>query len=99
LLYQGEGNTGKPFLMGLIDTQKLKNDAKKEPLQNNKEPSEEKKEHSSSPLVAARSPLGSSAKNVAKPEMTGFNGHQTDIIEKRTSGKNSEESHRNEVTA
>ena len=38
LLYQGEGDTGKPFLMGLIDVALLRHDANKEPLKTELEP-------------------------------------------------------------
>ena len=38
LLYQGEGASDQPFLMGLIDTNKLQCDAKKKPLKTNNKP-------------------------------------------------------------
>lgn len=39
LLYQGEGGSSQSFLMGLIDTHQLKQDANKEPLKHNNKPS------------------------------------------------------------
>lgn len=58
LLYQGEGDDGDRFLMGLLDVEAVKKygyDKKKEPLKTNKEPS-------SSPRVAAKEPLGSTGR-------------------------------------
>lgn len=52
LLYQGEGQGGDAFLLGLIDVEKLGYDQKKEPLKPNKEPQ-------SRPRVAVKSPTGS----------------------------------------
>lgn len=58
LLYQGEGEDGDRFLMGLLDVEKVKSyyyDKKKEPLKTHKEPS-------SSPRVAAKEPSSGSEK-------------------------------------
>ena len=55
LLYQGEGDDGDRFLMGLLDVEAVKKhnyDKKKEPLKAKKEPS-------SSPHVAVKEPQGS----------------------------------------
>lgn len=60
LLYQGEGEGGEAFLMGLINPQNLQCDANKEPLVQNKEPS-------SSPQVAPKEPPGSSEKKSKIP--------------------------------
>jgi len=64
LLYQGEGENGQPFLLGLSSMQHQNNhyDEKKEPLKANNEPS-------SSPQVAAKEPLSSTSKNGANPEL------------------------------
>ena len=64
LLYNGEGENGQPFLLGLSSTQNQSNhyDEKKEPLKSKNEPS-------SSPQVAAKEPLSSTDKNGAKPEL------------------------------
>ena len=63
LLYQGEGDNGKPFLLGLSNMETLNYDANKEPLNQNNKPS-------SSPQVVAKEPKGSGKKNGAKPAMT-----------------------------
>src|SRR3990167_5123033 len=60
LLYQGEGESGELFLMGLIDAESLQCDAKKEPPAQNKEPS-------SSPQGAAKLPPSSSDKKAKIP--------------------------------
>jgi DNA primase len=63
LLYQGEGEDGNAFLLGLKKMEKLTYDKKKEPLKPKKEPS-------SSPQVAVKEPPGSGGKNGAKPSVT-----------------------------
>ena len=63
LLYQGEGDNGQAFLLGLINMEKLTYDEKKEPLNQNNEPA-------SSPQVVAKEPQGSGKKSGAKPAMT-----------------------------
>jgi hypothetical protein len=60
LLYQGEGEDGNAFLLGLKQMEKLTYDQKKEPLKPKKEPS-------SSPQIAAKEPPGSTGKNGTKP--------------------------------
>jgi len=76
LLYQGEGDSGKAFLLGLLNMENLSSatvpdvalppasmqsyDAKKEPLNPNNEPS-------SRPQVAPKEPRGSTVKKSAKP--------------------------------
>ena len=92
LLYQGEGESGNMFLMGLIDTKKLNIDAKKEPLNNNNEPS-------SSPQVAAKLPLSSSEENTESTINTVLNGVHPKLLKENTSNKNNGASHRSEVTA
>lgn len=89
LLYQSEGENGNPFLMGLIDTNKLMNDAKKEPLNNNKEPS-------SSPQVVAKLPRSSSAENTGKAEAARVGSAEPVILDKNTSIQNNNASHRSE---
>lgn len=91
LLYQGEGESGNTFLMGLIDTHKLQCDAKKEPLNRNKEPS-------SSPQVAAKLPRSSSDKNAENTTNKALNGVQHEISKKSTSGKNNGASHHTAIT-
>ncbi len=80
LLYQGEGESGNVFLMGLIDTKKLQYDAKKEPLKNNKEPS-------SSPQGVAKLPRSSTGENAENPINTGSSGNSHGSTEKSTIGK------------
>jgi hypothetical protein len=63
LLYQGEGEDGNAFLLGLKSMEKLGYDEKKEPLEPEKEPS-------SSPQVAAKEPPSSGGKNGANPSAT-----------------------------
>ena len=63
LLYQGEGDNGQAFLLGLSSMEKLTYDEKNEPLKPNNEPA-------SCPQVAAKEPKGSGKKNGAKPAMT-----------------------------
>jgi len=60
LLYQGEGEEGNAFLLGLKSMEKLSSDAKKEHPKQNKAPS-------SSPQVAAKEPPGSAGKDGATP--------------------------------
>ena len=60
LLYQGEGEDGKAFLLGLCDLEKLAYDEKKERSDKGKEPSR-------SPQVAVKEPLGSGTKNAVQP--------------------------------
>jgi len=62
LLYQGEGDDGKTFLLGLTSMEKLTYDEKKEPLKINLEPS-------SSPQVAPKVHPSSGDKNGAKPSV------------------------------
>ncbi|MES9904934.1 MAG: CHC2 zinc finger domain-containing protein [Sedimenticola sp.] len=69
LLYQGEGEDGKTFLLGLTGMEKLHCDNKKKPLKRKKKPS-------SSPQVAAKAPPSSPLKNPANPTTTGLNGHE-----------------------
>ena len=76
LLYQGEGESGNTFLMGLIDTKKLNNDAKKEPLNKNNEPL-------SSPQVAAKLPLSSSDENTENTINTVLNGVHSKLLKKK----------------
>lgn len=61
LLYQGEGEDGQPFLLGLSNLDSLHYDEEKEPPN-------EKKEPSSSCQVAAKEPRGSGGQNGAKPD-------------------------------
>jgi DNA primase len=92
LLYQGEGNSGDPFLMGLIDLKKLGYDDEKEPL-------ELEKERPSSPQSAPRLPSSSGAKNAKKPINTGLNG-TSDKINGKTHNtlKNITSSHRSDAS-
>jgi DNA primase catalytic core len=60
LLYQGEGEDGKAFLLGLSDPEKLRSDAKKE------RPKQEK-ESPRSPQVVAKAPLGSGVEKAVQP--------------------------------
>ncbi len=105
LLYQGEGESEQPFLMGLIDTKKLDtvpvhpcthgtstsctSDAKKEPLKQNKVPP-------SSPQGAPKEPPGSGKKKASKPTGTGLNGNKSEKEIKSTSSKNNHSVHRTE---
>ena len=58
LLYQGEGEDGQPFLLGLSNLKNFDYDDNKEPPNGEKEPS-------SRPQVAAKEPPGSGGKNGA----------------------------------
>jgi len=69
LLYQGEGEDGTTFLLGLASMEKLHYDNKKKPLKRKKKPS-------SSPQVAAKVPPSSPLKNPTNPTTTGLNGHE-----------------------
>ena len=89
LLYQGEGEEGQAFMMGLIDVKKLQCDANKEPPKHNKE-------SSSRPQGAAKSPLSSSGKNDDKSINTVLNENAMKETQKTTSYKNNNASHRNE---
>lgn len=66
LLYDGQGNNGEAFLMGLINPENLAYDANKSGLNNNK-------------AGASRPPVGGvsgSGHNEESPINKGFNGHQ-----------------------
>ncbi|MEJ1334505.1 MAG: CHC2 zinc finger domain-containing protein [Candidatus Sedimenticola sp. (ex Thyasira tokunagai)] len=78
LLYQGEGEDGESFVLGLTDMETLNYDEKKKPLNPNKEPS-------SSPQVAAKLPPGSTGKNAAKPTTAGHSEKSDKKPQKRTS--------------
>lgn len=67
LLYQGEGEDGQPFLLGLSSMESLNYDDNKEPPNDDKEPS-------SSPQVAAKEPRGSTGKNAANADATRADG-------------------------
>jgi DNA primase len=95
LLYQGEGQAGEAFMMGLIDPGKLKSyryDAQKEPPKVEKEPP-------SSPQSAPKKPSSSSEKKAAKPDMAGPNGQSDKNPHKRTIGKNNGASHHTSALA
>jgi len=63
LLYQGEGDDGETFLLGLSNMETLSYDEKKESLKQNNEPA-------SCPQSVVKAPPGSAKKNGAKPGMT-----------------------------
>ncbi len=89
LLYQGEGEGGESFLLGLADMESLNYDANKKPRNPNKEPS-------SSPQVAAKLPSGSTRKNAAKPASAGHPEESDKKPQKHTSKpKNNGASYRN----
>ena len=56
LLYQGEGEGGEPFVLGLLNMENLRYDKNKEPLKRKKEPPR-------SPQVAAKEPPSSPREN------------------------------------
>jgi hypothetical protein len=56
LLYSGEGNDGRPFLMGLIDPERLEYDEKKEHFVKKKEHPKPEKEHRKADKEYPRSP-------------------------------------------
>ena len=79
LLYQGEGEEGGTFLLGLCDLEKLRCDEKKERLDKGKEPP-------SSSQVAVKAPLGSGVEKALQPsadkassEKGSLNGQNKDI--------------------
>ncbi len=86
LLYQGEGEQGELFMLGLIDTKKLHYDVKKKPLKQHKEPS-------SSPHVAPKEPPSSRKKKAAKPTGKGLNGNKPEKEIKSTSSQKCNASH------
>jgi len=63
LLYQGEGDDGGRFLLGLSNMENVNYDNEKKPLKTEKEPP-------SSPQVAAKLPPSSSTKNSVKLELS-----------------------------
>jgi len=63
LLYQGEGDDGGRFLLGLSNMENVNYDNEKKPLKHKKEPS-------SRPQVAAKLPPSSSTKNSVKLELS-----------------------------
>lgn len=79
LLYQGEGESGELFLMGLIDAENLQCDAKKEPPAQNKEPS-------SSPQRAAKLPPGSAEKIAENTIKTGPKQTNAENLPKNATG-------------
>ncbi|MCP4935602.1 MAG: toprim domain-containing protein [bacterium] len=88
LLYQGEGEDGESFLLGLADMETLNYDE-------NKKPQNESKEPSSSPKVAAKLPPGSTSKNAEKPATAGHSKKSDKKPQKRTSSpKNNSVSYR-----
>ncbi len=88
LLYQGEGEGGKPFLIGLIDVEKLGYDG-------NRSGVDGKKSGSSRPQVAPKSGASRGNKNGAKPTTTGHSEKADKKPQKRTpSPKNNVRSYR-----
>jgi DNA primase len=79
LLYSGEGQDGRPFLMGLIDVEQLRcgYDEKKEHQKEDKEHANEQKEGSSSPQVAPKEGGGSIAENSVSPRIVGLKPNST----------------------
>lgn len=71
LIYQGEGEQGEPFLMGLIDVEKLAYDE-------NKSGQNGKRSGSGQPPVRGRSGGGQDAKNRRKPSEDGASGDPDD---------------------
>ncbi|MEW8025994.1 MAG: toprim domain-containing protein [Candidatus Thiodiazotropha sp.] len=92
LLYQGEGEAGESFLMGLLDVRKLQYDDKKEPLEDEKKPS-------SSPQSVPKKPSKCSSKNAGKPINISANGNPDKKPAKSTSRKNNNASHHTPVLA
>ncbi|ODB95151.1 DNA primase [Candidatus Thiodiazotropha endoloripes] len=92
LLYQGEGEAGESFLMGLLDVKKLRYDDKKEPLK-------EKKESPSRPQSAPKKPLSSTGKNAENPINISVNDDPNKKPVKSTSRKNNNASHRSPALA
>ena len=87
LLYQGEGDNGKPFLLGLSNMETLSYDANKEPLNQKSEPS-------SSPQVAAKEPPSSTGKNAPKPDSTRDSGKDSENRAKKVNNHTAPESYR-----
>lgn len=85
LLYNGEGQDGELFLMGLLDVKKLRYDVEKAPLKPKKAPLKPKKAPSSSPQSAPKLPPSSTGENTKKPINTGANGDSEEKIPKSTS--------------
>lgn len=93
LLYQGEGESGQPFLLGLLNMEALRYDEKKKPLNTDNEPS-------SSPEVALKVPPSSPDKNGAKPEKQKATANQNkSTAESITPVKKLVASHRNDNVA
>jgi DNA primase catalytic core len=80
LLYQGEGEQGDAFLMGLIDVAALY-DEKKKPPTTNKEPS-------GRPQAAAEVPRGSGDENRVKPKQDGLSRAMSDTDDESEISKN-----------
>ncbi|MEW8029209.1 MAG: toprim domain-containing protein [Candidatus Thiodiazotropha sp.] len=86
LLYQGEGEAGESFLMGLLDVKKLRYDDQKEPLKLDKEPP-------SCPQSVPKKPSSCTGINAGNPINNGVNGNHDKKPAKRTSRKNNNASH------
>jgi DNA primase len=99
LLYQGEGEAGESFLMGLLDVKKLQYDEQKEPPAENKEPLKRNKKPSSSPQSALKEPSSCTDINAGNPINNGVNVDHDKKPAKRTSGKNNNASHRSPALA
>jgi post-segregation antitoxin (ccd killing protein) len=88
LLYQGEGEGGKPFLIGLIDVEKLGYDGNRSGVKTDKS-------GSSRPQVAPKSGGSRDAKHAAKPAIAGHSEEADKKPRKRTSKpKNNSASYR-----
>ena len=76
LLYDGEGQDGKPFVMGLIDVETLSYDG-------SKEHAKPKKEHPSSPQIAPKEHPSSIEPSAQTPALARLSGHSSSIDPKK----------------
>ena len=72
LLYDGQGQDGKPFVMGLIDVETLSYDG-------SKEHAKPKKEHPSSPQIAPKEHPSSIEPSAKTPALARLSGHSSSI--------------------
>jgi DNA primase catalytic core len=99
LLYQGEGEDGESFLMGLLDVKRLGYDDQKEPPAEEKEPQNGKKEPPSSPQSAPKEPSSCPGKNAKNPINNGVNGDPDKKPAKSVNKNNNNASHRSPALA
>jgi DNA primase catalytic core len=92
LLYQGEGQSGQPFVLGLSDMDTLSYDDQKKPLIDNNE-------RPSSPQRAAKKPRGSTPENSAMPSVVRDDEELSDKLIKKTAPLSNGASSRNSLAA